>query len=76
MAGGHYEWAEVLERYRIEIAMVPIDWPLAELLKRSAKWRLVKDDGFAILFERRTPVLMKTDVSAERIGSTSRSQRP
>jgi hypothetical protein len=60
-AGGHYEWEQVLNRYRIDLAMVPIDWPLAELLKRSAGWRLVKDDGFAILFERRTLVLTGTN---------------
>jgi len=75
-AGGHYEWEQVLNRYGIEIALVPIDWPLAELLKRNAGWRLLKDDGFAILFERRTPVLMETEVSAESTGSTPRSLYP
>jgi hypothetical protein len=42
-----------------------------KLLKRSAAWRLVKDDGLGILFERRTPVLMKSEVSAERSNSIS-----
>ena len=73
VAGGHYDWEQVLDRYQIETAIVPIDWPLAELLKRNSGWRLVKDDGLAILFERRTQVLMKTDVSAERFSSTIRS---
>jgi hypothetical protein len=76
VAGGHYDWEQVLDRYQIETAIVPIDWPLAELLKRHSGWRLVKDDGLAILFERRTQVLMKTDVSAERFSSTTRSQNP
>jgi hypothetical protein len=67
VAGGNYEWESLLDRYRIDMALVPIDWPLAELLKRSPRWRLVKDDGLGILFERRTPVLMKTEVSAERL---------
>jgi hypothetical protein len=74
-AGGQHDWEQVLDKYCIEAALVPIDWPLAELLKRNSGWRLVKDDGFAILFERRTPVLMKTEVSAERFSSDDRSLR-
>ena len=75
-AGGQSDWEQVLSRYQIETALVPVDWPLAELLKRNANWRLLKDDGFAILFEHRPPVLMKTEVSAERNNSTIRSLRP
>ena len=75
-AGGQHDWEQVLDKYRIETALVPIDWPLAELLKRNSGWRLLKDDGFAILFERRTPVLMKSEVSAERFSSDDRSLRP
>ena len=76
VAGGHYEWEQILDRYHIEIALVPIDWPLAELLKRNAGWRLIKDDGLGILFERRTPVLMKSEGSAESSTSTARSLHP
>ncbi len=68
-AGGQHDWEQVLDRYRIETALVPIDWPLAELLKRNSGWRLLKDDGFDILFERRTQLLMKTAHSAERFNS-------
>ena len=75
-AGGQSDWEQVLDRYRIETALVPVGWPLAELLKRNAGWRLLKDDGSAILFEHRPPVLMETEVSAERFNSTIRSLRP
>jgi hypothetical protein len=76
MAQASYEWETLLDRYRIDIAMVPISWPLGELLKRSPRWRMVADDGLGILFERRTPVLMKSEVSAESINSTLRSVSP
>jgi hypothetical protein len=69
IAQGGYEWESLLDRYRIDAAIVPVAWPLGELLKRSPRWRIVKDDGLGILFERRTLVLMKSGVSAE--GSTS-----
>ena len=76
LASGNYEWERLLDRYGIEIAIVPVEWPLAELLKRDTGWRLVKDDGLGILFERRSPVLMKTEVSAERSNSNPRNLRP
>jgi hypothetical protein len=76
MAQASYEWEALLDRYRIDVAMVPISWPLGELLKRSPRWRMIADDGLGILFERRTPVLMKSEVSAESINSTSRTVRP
>jgi hypothetical protein len=72
VARGGHEWEQLLNRYGIEMAIVPVDWPLAELLKRNAGWRLVKDDGLGILFERRAPVLMKSEGSAERSNSITR----
>ena len=76
LASGNHEWEQLLDRYGIEIAIVPVEWPLAELLKRNNSWRLVKDDGLGILFEHRTPVLMKSEVSAERFNSITRYLLP
>jgi hypothetical protein len=76
VASGRSEWESILNRYRIDVALVPVEWPLAELLKRNTEWRLLKDDKSAILFERRTPVLMKTEVSAESSNSFKRSTLP
>jgi len=77
VANGHYDWENILDKYRVDTALVPSEWPLAELLKRSPRWRLLKDDKQAILFERRaavlTPVLMKTEVSAEGSSSNQRT---
>jgi hypothetical protein len=70
LASARYDWEEILKRYHIDIALLPAEWPLAELLKRDPEWRLVKDDKLGILFEHRPPVLMKNQVSAE--SSTSK----
>jgi hypothetical protein len=76
LANGRHDWEQVLDRYRIDMALLPVEWPLTELLKRNAGWKIIKDDKMAILFERRTPVLtpvlMKSAVSAE--GSTSNTR--
>jgi hypothetical protein len=76
MAQGNYDWEQLLDSYRIDIAMVPLEWPLAELLKRNPRWLLLKDDGLGILFERRSTVLMKSEVSAESSHSIDKNVRP
>jgi hypothetical protein len=48
----HHQWEQLLERHRFDLVLSPVDWPLATLLKRDARWRIVADDGQAILFER------------------------
>ncbi len=75
IAQGGYEWESLLDRYRIDVAIVPVEWPLGELLKRSPSWRVVKDDGLGILFERRSLVLMKNEVSAESSNSSVKKLR-
>ena len=72
LATARYDWESVLDRYRIDIALVPVEWPLAEVLKMSPKWNLIKDDSLAILFEHRTPVLMKNEESAESFSSNNK----
>jgi hypothetical protein len=52
MAGGHYEWEQLIERYGFDYVLSPVDWALGSILKRDARWRIVEDDGKAILFER------------------------
>ncbi len=76
IAQAGYEWESLLKRYQIDMALVPAEWPLTELLKRSPEWRVVKDDKLGILFTHRTPVLMKREVSAEGFNSNSRTVQP
>ena len=49
---GHHEWRKILDRHQFEAALVPLEWPLASLLKLDPKWRLVDDDGKSLIFER------------------------
>lgn len=49
MQGAH-DWESILRRYRFTAALLPVDWPLSSLLKQSPAWKVVKDDGRAILF--------------------------
>ncbi|MBI1792000.1 MAG: hypothetical protein HYR60_31115, partial [Acidobacteria bacterium] len=66
LAGGHFSWQKVADRYGFDLALIPAEWPLSELLKRDPAWRVRQDDGLGILFERRAS-LMKSPHSAERL---------
>jgi hypothetical protein len=49
---GRPGWEKVLEKYRFDTVLVPPRAALASLLKISPGWRLVEDDGQAVLFRR------------------------
>lgn len=50
LMNGGWDWENTLHKYRFNLALLPVDQPLVELLKKSADWRLVQDDGKHILF--------------------------
>jgi hypothetical protein len=49
---GNYDWRAIIERNGFDVALLPVEWPLASLLKMDADWRVVDDDKKAILFQR------------------------
>jgi len=44
------EWSNVLGRYRVNAILLPIDSPLATVLKEKPEWRLIYRDRMAVLF--------------------------
>jgi hypothetical protein len=52
---GTYDWREILDRQRFEVALLPVEWPLTSLLKQDPAWRVVADDQHAVLFEHLGP---------------------
>ena len=47
-----FDWEKRLERYDVESVMLPVDLALSTVLKESPRWRVVYDDGVAIVFRR------------------------
>lgn len=47
---GGYTSRQILRRNRFDLVLVPVDWPLASILKLSGEWTVLEDDGHAILF--------------------------
>ena len=49
---GSYDWREIVDRNGFNVALLPVDWPLASMLKMDPSWRVVQDDTKVILFRR------------------------
>ncbi|MDQ1473649.1 MAG: hypothetical protein QOJ99_5129 [Bryobacterales bacterium] len=54
--GVHYNWEARMAAYDIDTAVLVADAPLAGALKGSQKWRVVYDDGLAVVFRKRAPL--------------------
>ena len=46
----NYNWQRYLNEYGVDTVLLPTDAPLAGALKESSRWRVVYDDGDAIVF--------------------------
>ena len=42
-------WEKVIQKYRFNLALIPVDTAAAQLLKQRPEWRVVADDGKQIL---------------------------
>ena len=49
---GRSDWRAALDRYAVAAVLAERRWPLADLLRDGAGWRVVDEDGMAVLFER------------------------
>ena len=56
---------EVLDKYRIDYALLQQDRPLTYVLRNSKEWRPIYSDPVAVLLARTTPVATATQPSAE-----------
>lgn len=46
------DWGNILARYGVNTALLPVDSPLASVLRERQEWRLVYQDGIAVLFRK------------------------
>ena len=71
---GSQKFQAVLDKYQFKFALIPVDWPLAQLLKSSPAWKAIEQDGRAVLFVSipLQPALMKWQQSAEGISRSTK----
>jgi hypothetical protein len=60
-------WDRILERYRFDLALLPSNWPLSQLMMRDPRWQVRYMDSQAVFLERQEPSgLNQNPDSAER----------
>lgn len=57
---GAPDWSKVMDKFQFNLALLPVDVPLAQLLKQQPVWRVVADNGKQILLARNAPSLVLT----------------
>ena len=48
----NYDWRAVLDRYRFQVALLPVELPITTMLKRDPDWRVIGDDHRAVVLAR------------------------
>jgi type IV secretory pathway VirB2 component (pilin) len=52
LTAGGWDWRPLLDKYRFNLALLPVESPLAQILKLAPDWRVIQDDGRRILLVR------------------------
>jgi hypothetical protein len=50
-----YDWEQSLAKYGVDTVLLRVEAPLATALKESPRWKVVYDDGIALIFLREGP---------------------
>jgi len=53
LMNGSHNWEDIVKRYRFELALIPAEWPLAQLMMRHPDWQVRYLDRQAVLLEHR-----------------------
>jgi hypothetical protein len=52
LTAGAWDWRPLLDKYRFNLALLPVESALAQILKLAPDWRVLQDDGKRILLAR------------------------
>lgn len=55
LTSGAWDWRPLIDKYRFNLALLPVDSALAQILKLAPDWRVLEDDGKRILLARSAP---------------------
>src|SRR5262249_38387299 len=53
LVNGQWDWPQLLAKYDFDLALLPTDLAIVQILKMQPAWRVVEDDGKRILLARR-----------------------
>jgi hypothetical protein len=70
-----YDWERILSGFDVDTILLPPDTPLAGALKESSRWRLVYDDGVALIFRSQERTAGKTTTAAYQACGAGRDRK-
>jgi len=41
LMNGSHNWEDIVKRYHFELALIPAEWPLAQLMMRHPDWQVL-----------------------------------
>lgn len=53
LTNGAWNWRQLMDKYRFDLALLPVDSPLTQILKLAPDWQVIQDDGKRILLAHR-----------------------
>jgi hypothetical protein len=53
MYAANWDWKTLMDKYKFNLVLLPVEAPLVQLLKMSPEWRIEKDNGKEILLVHR-----------------------
>jgi len=56
LMGGLPGWEKVIEKYRFDMVLIPLDTAAAQLLRQRSEWRIQAEDGRHVLLVRRETI--------------------
>ena len=60
LMNGQWDWEKIMQKYGFNVALLPIESSLSQLLKLRPEWRIVEDDGKRILLVRGASSVLPT----------------
>ena len=69
LMAGAPEWRQVMEQYQFNLALIPADSAIAQLLKTRPEWSVSADDGKRILLVRKQTPVVTSEISPVNQGS-------
>ena len=64
VTNGAWNWEAILQKYKFNMVLLPIELPLVQLLKQRNDWRVLADDGKRILLAPQATLVPPTSASA------------
>jgi len=54
LTSGAWDWRRLMDKYRFDLALLPVDSALTQILKLAPDWQVIQDDGKRILLAHRS----------------------